>query len=204
MGLNEENQEGEFHSPILGINPTDETCGTEATNSDGDLYVGRYDMMVDVKALYANTLGSDHQVFSTGNEGKQSHHIDVATQDLAPPTTNTNNAQSLEVSDASGIIKKSFRVAIIADPIDPAALVADPPTPVSDLPAPPADEAIPATDVIANSDVPTADPANDTTAVDPTIVVLPADPIPTTVEGESRVGVSETSTNEERSDPSLG
>lgn len=54
MGLTEENQEGEFHTPTLRVNQAEKTSGTNATMQEKDLYVQRFDVMLDIGSIYAD------------------------------------------------------------------------------------------------------------------------------------------------------
>lgn len=198
--LTKENQEGKFHTPTLGVNQVNEADGTDATIGDEDPYVGKFDLILDVVALYVDVPGSHHRVLSTGKVVKETPTDDATGQTLPPPVIDVNKRKDPKVSDIPGVaVKSSQDVATTsthADPIIPTDgtnLVGDP--------------------IVTTADPSTMVPYPNTAAIDP---VPPTDPnaidiatesadmtIPT-MDGDQRVGVSETSSTEERSNPSLG
>lgn len=60
MDLAKEDQEGEFHTLTLVVGQVNEADGTNATMDEEDPYVGKFDMMLDVGALYNDVPSSDH------------------------------------------------------------------------------------------------------------------------------------------------
>lgn len=194
MDLIEEHQEREFHTPRLGVHQVDEAGGTDGTITDEDPYVRKFDVMLDVGTLYNDILGSNHRVFPIGNVAEKAHTTEAAGQTIPPLATDVDKEQATEVFDTLGIIIESSQVvAANSTPTNPI-LTTDDADPIADLSALPIDDANTTTvDSIAMPTDLLANAADDV-----------ANPIVTVTEVEQRVEVSEISTTEERSDPSLG
>lgn len=107
MDLTKENQEAEFHIPTLGVNQVHEVGGTDGTADDEDPYVGKFNLMLDVVALYTDAPGSNHRVFPTGRVAGQTATDDVVGQTLPSSATDADMEKDAEVSDTSGIVAES-------------------------------------------------------------------------------------------------
>lgn len=68
--------------------------------------MGKFDVMLDVVSLHTDIPRSDHRVFHIGNIAEKAHLTNAASYTLPPPAMDTDNEQSLEVSDTSGISTK--------------------------------------------------------------------------------------------------
>lgn len=161
--------------------------------------------MIDVGALYVDTLGLDHWVFPIKNVAQKSHHTDTAGQGLAPPTTNTYHEQSHEVCDALGTIEEPSIAIATTDRTKLGLLVVDtaPLAKPSTLSADPAQTEV-LTAIADDTATDPDNPTNDGVATDSDTTGPPDDPIPVTSDDESKVEVSKTLTAKERSNPSLG
>lgn len=107
MDLVEENQEGEFHTPTLVADQVNKADDTNATMDEEDSYVGKFDVMLDVGALYTNVPGLDHQVFLAGNVAKEVHTNEATSTTLPSPATDAAKEQDPEVTYTLGTTTES-------------------------------------------------------------------------------------------------
>lgn len=104
VDLKKDNQEGEFHTSILGEGQVNMEGGVDVTIGDDEPFQGEFDVMLAVVSLYTDMPCFDHNMDPTENVDKETQINDTANMILPPLVANADNGKEPEMYDTLGTV----------------------------------------------------------------------------------------------------